>query len=167
MRLARRRGLTLTELLVVVSIVILLAGILVPLMQPILQGQNTREAARQINVFLAGAQAHAVEQGRPVGVWIERATHDPTALPEKWFTAYKLYLAEQPLPYTGDLNNAVVFMFDQNAGKPAIWSVLFWPGCCDGALNQVRPGDLIQFEYRGPLYPICESSGGGVGFRRQ
>ena len=47
------RGLTLTELLVVVSIVVVVSATLVSLVQPVLRGQQVREAARELNVYLA------------------------------------------------------------------------------------------------------------------
>ena len=77
-----RRGLTLTELLVVVSIMVIVAGALVPMVQPLLKGRNPREAARQLNVMIAGAQARAMATGRSVGIWLERAAHEPNDPPE-------------------------------------------------------------------------------------
>jgi prepilin-type N-terminal cleavage/methylation domain-containing protein len=159
----RRRGVTLTELLVVVSIVVLLAGALVPVMQPVLRGQKVREASRQVSVFMTGAQARAVELGRPVGVWIERAAHDGD-LPNLWYTSHRLYLAEQPPPYTGDVFDArVVLNIDMSRGvgfaqyiNPATQahccSTLF--ASVQRGLPLVNPGDLIQFNGRGPLFPV-------------
>ena len=118
-----RNGLTLTELLVVVSIIVLVTGVMVPLMKPVFEGQETREAARNISVFFASAKTRAIQKNRPVGVWIERASSqllDPTfpvsdqdannpnnnIPPEKVFASYRMFIAEQPEPYTGDTQDA-------------------------------------------------------------
>jgi type II secretory pathway pseudopilin PulG len=165
---------TLTELLVVVSIVVLLSSMLIPLLQPVLRGQRVREAARQLNVYLAGAQARAVEQGRPVGVWIERGGHEPTDALNLWYTSYRVNLAEQPEAYTGDLYESRV-RIRPNAADPTVWEAWYdWDPnnatlrCCDNltpamqqavAMNDPHlaialPGDMIRFNGRGPSYVI-------------
>lgn len=97
----RQSGLTLTELLVVVAIVVITAGVLVPMLQPVLEGQSVREASRQLSAFVMGAQARAVDRRRPVGVWFEQDPNIPNA-------AWQCFLAEQPIPYTGDTESATV-----------------------------------------------------------
>ena len=96
---------------------------MVPLMKPVFEGQETREAARNISVFFANAKTLAIQKNRPVGVWIERASSqliDPTFpisdnnpsnpnnnIPaERAFASYRLFIAEQPESYTGDTQDA-------------------------------------------------------------
>lgn len=161
-----RRGVTLTELLVVVSIVVLLAGALVPVVQPVLRGQKVREASRQVSVFLSGAQARAVELGRPVGVWIERAAHDGNT-PNLYYTSHRIYLAEQPPPYTGDVMDARVVIeyvpTQPNIGIATYLNPATGSHCCSTLAASVQrgyplvsPGDLIQFNGRGPLFSVIE-----------
>ena len=174
----QRTGITLTELLVVVSIVVLLSSALIPLLQPVMRGQRVREASRQLNVFLAGAQARATASGRPVGVWIERAGHEPTDPFNSWYTAQDLYLAEQPAPYTGDLLESRVLVQPSDP-REREWRALYnWDptrpdlalNCCgslfptwqqslqaeDARLAIAMPGDMIRFNGRGPSYVIQE-----------
>ena len=132
-------------------------------------------------MFISGAQARAVEQGRPVGIWLERAAHEPNQPINLWYTCYRMYVAEQPEPYTGDLFDSRV-VIEQNPAFPTRWLAYFkdpdpaapqsFP-CCDNlvASRQVSTrminagqeptiaplasvGDLIRFEERGPHYMI-------------
>ncbi|MCP4194085.1 MAG: prepilin-type N-terminal cleavage/methylation domain-containing protein [Planctomycetaceae bacterium] len=148
-----RRGLTLTELLVVVSIMVIVAGALVPMVQPLLKGRNPREAARQLNVMMAGAQARAMATGRSAGIWLERAAHEPNDPPELWYSVYKVYLAEEPVPYSGDFDDSRVAITQANSG---VWQANFLPdiSCCQSAATLVQIGDFIRLNQRGPRYPI-------------
>jgi prepilin-type N-terminal cleavage/methylation domain-containing protein len=94
-----RRGLTLIELLMVVSIMTILLVVAIPMMRPAFQDRYLREGARTVSAFFAGAQARAAELGRPVGVWIERV--DGTELGSR--QAVRLYMAEVPPSFTGAL----------------------------------------------------------------
>ena len=155
-RAKKRSGLTLTELLVVVSIMVVVAGALVPLVQPIMKGRNTREAVRQLNVMISGAQARAVAKGRPVGIWLERAAHEPNEPPDRWYAVYKVYYAEEPTPYTGDFydSRARIGRLDSwdrtDPNSPNWYADLEAPS----AIKLVRPGDSIRLNQRGPRYPV-------------
>ena len=175
---------TLTELLVVVAIVVILASIFLPMVRRNLRGQKVREATRQLNVFVTGAQARAIELGRPAGIWIERAAHEPTDPPERWYAAYTLYPAEQPDPYRGDIFDARVVIRKTTPANDPQWFAYYTdpappPGvvplspCCSSvwpalqasmAQNTldpefrmtpvVRPGDMIRFSGAGEFYLI-------------
>ena len=92
---ARRRAMTLVELLVVVAIMLMLAAVAIPAMRPSMEGRKTREAARAINVYLSSARNRAIESGRPVGVQIERDIASNLSL-----AGVTLYQVEVPLPYS-------------------------------------------------------------------
>jgi len=151
------RGVTLTELLVVISIIVLVTAMLVPMLAPVLRGQKIREATRQVNVFFSGAQARAVELGRPVGVWIERAEHGNGLTPRQ-FTAYKLYQAEQPPAYSGDIYDARVNLAPISPSNPNDWNAVYQPGCCSMLGPMVPNGEemkyRVRFGGRGPTYEI-------------
>ena len=166
-RAKKRNGLTLTELLVVVSIMVVVAGALVPLVQPIMKGRNTREAVRQLNVMISGAQARAVAKGRPVGIWLERAAHEPNEPPDRWYAVYKVFYAEEPTPYTGDFYDSRVMISqnDQKASDRTIWHAVFTPGTAPSAIKLVRPGDSIRLNQRGPRYPVISLDPLKVSFR--
>ena len=74
-------GMTLVELLVVVTIAVVLVAAAVPMMKPALQSSRVREVSRQLNVFLQVARARAIETGRTAGIWIERDTPGSNASP--------------------------------------------------------------------------------------
>ena len=59
----RRHGLTLVELLMVITIMTILMVVAIPMIRPAFQDRNLREAARQVNTFLRVAQARAARTG--------------------------------------------------------------------------------------------------------
>ena len=131
---------TLIELLVVVIILVILASVTTAMVQPLSGGREIREAARQVNAFIAGGPARAAELGRPSGVWLERA-------PSTTNTVFELYAADTPPIYAGDLTGATArFVSNTQVTMTGATSM--------ATSGFVQPGDLIRFDYKGPLYPI-------------
>lgn len=140
-----RRGLTLVELLMVVTIVVILTSVAIPLARVVNEDRKVREASRIVNAFLAGAQARAYERGRPVWVVLAR---------ENGNMCFKLALAETPPPYSGDVVNARAFY---NSGSN---TVTFGSGHANQLPQLVTAGDLIRFNYQGLYYPITTTPTG-------
>lgn len=144
-----KRGFTLIELLIVVAIMVVLAAFLLPAVRPALEERKVREAARMVNVFFTGAQARAIERGRPVGVWLER---NPTSPDE----CIQVFLAEAPPPYSGDTISARMYIDADVNGyfaypiDQATFNVM-----AASLPTLVRPGEQfeIKFDYQGPWYP--------------
>lgn len=90
-----RRGITLTELLVVVTIMVILLAISVPMFNAGNARRQVREAARGVNLYLGGARIKAKELGVPIGVLIERSKIEPQA-------GIVLRRIEMPELYTGE-----------------------------------------------------------------
>ncbi len=151
-----RRGMTLVELLVVVTILIVLMGVALPLMRPALEENRIREASRQLNALVQTAKMKAAETGRDYGLWIERSTVESNS-------AFEVYLAEVPRPYAGDLVGARVGLVDAvlangTAGQDGVVDRLeFLLSDTASMLQLVQAGDRIQLDYKGPLYRIQTS----------
>lgn len=96
-----QRGMTLVELLMVVGIMVILMAVAIPMVRPAFRDRQLREAARQVNVFFAGAKARAAETGRPFGVWIERTRSEDGNL-----YATQLHMAEVAHSFTGAVTGA-------------------------------------------------------------
>ena len=97
-----RRGVTLVEMLIVISIIVILTAASLKLIAPA-DDRRVREAARAVNVYISSARSRAIEIGRPCGVIFRRATgtNFPTA-------STVLDQCEVPPPYAGDTTDAVV-----------------------------------------------------------
>ena len=143
----RRGGLTLIELMVVVVILVTLVAITVPMMMPMLEGREMREASRQIAAMLGTAQARAAELGRPVGVMFARSPTNANA-------TFQLFQAEVPPPYAGDTVTARAFSATQASLPTPVpsWQAFLTESWAAAAL--ILPGDLIKFDYRGIKYII-------------
>jgi len=151
-----RRGVTLVELLVVISILLVLTAVAVPMMQPSLEGRRTREAARAIHVYFTSARIRAMETGRPVGVMFER-------LPEQAEACRVLRQAEVPPPYAGDFANSRIVIGSPNLQAMSA-TVSFSNGEDPVGLGLVRPGDLLRLNYQGHFWRIETISGGAWTF---
>src|SRR5687768_7617678 len=125
-----RRGFTLMELLIVVVIAIILIAVTLPTVKYSMEDARHREGARMFNAMFATAKAQATASGRPAGVWLElEQIGDPAAVPQLWQCS-QLYMAEVPLPYSGDVLGAKAGI---SGGIPAVgsagqlnrWLVLF------------------------------------------
>ncbi|HBT78076.1 MAG TPA: hypothetical protein DEB39_14400 [Planctomycetaceae bacterium] len=66
------KGMTLIELMVVISIMVILMAVAVPSLKPMLESQRTRSAAQAVGVVLQRARLKAMEDRSPVGVRFER-----------------------------------------------------------------------------------------------
>lgn len=159
-----RDAMTLIELLVVVTIASLLLAASIPLMRPAVRESRLRDASRQLNTFLVGAQARAIEIGRPVGVWIDRLA------PPNNNGATTLYLAETPPFYTGDSLTATATIssvtppasFANPNPQPVYFAVFvnseslatpIDPTAPDFGLVNLNETFRVKFDYRGTFYP--------------
>jgi prepilin-type N-terminal cleavage/methylation domain-containing protein len=145
----RHRGFTLIEIMVVLVIVMLLAGMILTAVRPALEARRMREAARTVSTMFYQAKARAVETGRPFGVILERAENSDPEAP----TSHTLYFAESPPIYAGDTVNA------QAQIKPG--------GNCEltGAnTSLIEEGDFIRFNYQDPIYEIISVGGAQLQF---
>ena len=91
-----RRGVTLIELLIVITIIVLIAGLTLPSMRSLLKDQRITQTARTVQGFIDSAKARAVAQGRPVAIILERAGATNTV------TCPRLSIGEVFPPYEGD-----------------------------------------------------------------
>lgn len=135
---------TLVELLVVVTIMVLLLGIMIPMMQSATEGRKVREGARQFSTFLSRAQTTAQTKGRPMAVAFEGDPANPNRV-------WKLWLLETPPPYAGDtLDSRVVI---RSSG--GYYTASFSKASNFRAMPPfVTPGDGIRFGYSGPIYEL-------------
>ncbi len=138
--LQSRAGMTLTELLVVVAIMVILIGMAVPMMRNGLEERKLREASRQLNGAFALAKAMAAETGRAAGVWID--TQSGTSY------AQQVFLTETPAPFGGDIVGATATV--TNASP----LVAFDASKTFSLQLLVSVNDLIKFDYKGPFYRI-------------
>jgi len=143
-----RRGATLIEMLVVIMILVLLAGVAVPVMRPAMQSRRPREAARAVNVYFSMARTRALELGRPVGVVIEPLSNQPLA-------AMVLSQFEAAPPYAGetlDCRMQVMINTTLPSGQVQLTARAVPSGSFNTAL--ITAGDFVQFNHQGPLFMV-------------
>lgn len=134
-----RRGMTLIELLVVIVILTTLVAAAIPLLSPANDDRRIREASRQLNTFITGAQARAISLHRPVGVAFKRLGSDTNTNPQKHINpannfhpdngvCLEAFYVEELPPYAG---------FDANSRA---------------CIARTTNGVLVRFVTRGTLY---------------
>jgi len=133
---------TLVELMVVVGIILLLAALIIPRIQPNVEQARIREAARSVSVFLNAARVNAIESGRPVGVAFQRLAAQGDACS----VAFQI---ELPPPYAGESLDARL--------RPALGQGTIVCQVSVGAIDDglIRPGDRVQLNFQGPWYQIA------------
>ncbi|MBP3531817.1 MAG: prepilin-type N-terminal cleavage/methylation domain-containing protein [Thermoguttaceae bacterium] len=67
----QRRGVTLMELLVVATIILIVTAVSVPTIKPMMESQLTKQAGSTVSTYLNRARARAMATGRPCGVTFE------------------------------------------------------------------------------------------------
>ena len=144
-----RSGMTLVELLVAVSIMVMLVAISVPMFKPMLESRKTAEGARTVALALQRARVKAMETGIPHGIEFQRYTNSGTASTAA--PALQMYLVSVGKPYTGNPGDTVSVISHSTPGV----------NCLDisGASQwgtTVESGDKIQFDYKGKYYELFD-----------
>ena len=137
------RGVTLLELLIVMTIMLMVTAAAIPVMMPALTNRRMREASRLTSSFISGARARAIETGRPAGVMLERFNGLPMAM--------QLSYVEVPPPYAGDTLSSKVTMEPLVAPNRITG---FTAGDAPWLAAVVRFGDQIRLDFKGPLYTL-------------
>ncbi|MCS7306702.1 MAG: prepilin-type N-terminal cleavage/methylation domain-containing protein [Thermoguttaceae bacterium] len=130
-----RTGLTLVELLVVVTILVMLTAVVIPVLTPSLESRRMREAARQVNLYLNRARSMAMEKKRPVGVWLQRRSDLPQAVTQ-------LFLVEELFPASVASNARI----DTSSGNVVFTN--YTP----------QRGDYLQVNFQGPFWQVTTDS---------
>jgi Tfp pilus assembly protein FimT len=138
---------TLVELLVTVSILMMLVVVALPAMTPSGESRRVREAVRQLNVFFSAARAQAMQTGRPAGVQFNRIP----GMAQASITAYQV---EVPPAYSGETLNATAQLsLASNNNVTAVFNVT-----ATVDLTKLSVGDQMQFNNQGPLYTIASTT---------
>ncbi len=161
------RGVTLVELLVVITLLLIVTAVTLPVVAPSIQQRRVREATRLVTSYLAAARARALETGRPVAVVIERftpglanATSTASAGVSQNYSM-SLSIAESPPLYAGDTLVSAVSISHPPATLPPYPSQLylsFNTSIDNWNAQQIRVGDGIRFNFQGPIYYFDSSN---------
>ena len=142
------RAMTMIELLVVITIIMLLTAVMIPTVRYQYRNRALREAERQLIAFVGSAQARAQQLGRPVGIWIDRFSESETLAGTNYAVA--VYIAEIPRPYTGETRNELVRIVSENN----ILYLRFNNSALNLGNRLIKPTEYfqIQFANHGPFY---------------
>ncbi len=157
LRWSARRGVTLLEVLVVVTIMLILLAVMVPRLRPMMEQRRIREASRTVSGFFYAARSRAMQTGRPVGVALERLPSQPEA-------CITLKIVEEPPPYAGDTLGAKARV--RRLGTSLLYQVQLNAAEVASMLTQTLPvtvGDFITFESQGVRYRVLGLDQNGDG----
>lgn len=148
---AAPRGVTLIEMLVVISILVLLAAVTIPNIRPALENRRVRETASMAEQYINAARVRAMEQQHYVGVRFARASAQPEA-------CVQLQQVQLPPIYTGETDSAMVRL----QVDPSDSSVLMESTAAAVSDGGIGIGDLIQLGKRGwngasPTYRVTRA----------
>lgn len=149
----RRLGMTLVELLVVISILGLLAVTVIPNISNTSERRKVREAARSLSSFIAAGQSRALGNRNGGGMWI-----DPLANPIASGTlsigiSVDLADADVGMSYAGDSTNSKVCLPAPSLSTSA--TVNFTGGCNPPSSTS----NLIRLENSPSLFSFTSTSG--------
>lgn len=172
----RRRppaGYTLTELLVVVTILVLLVATALPVARKVMEGNRTREASRMLQAYFAMARARAVQTGRPCGLFLPFPSPPPgvtdpntTGWGPAQFSQYwpvrhvtQVFLAEVPPPYAGGTTQTSATVVQMGSAHYLALLVNRTANAADPLEMQylqslLNPQEefLVRFDYKEPWY---------------
>ena len=144
----RRVGMTLVELLVVVTILGLLAVAVLPNLANSSDARRTREAARTVSSYIAKAQSRAIGHTEWAGFWLVPPTTNSTAS-----FALDLFLADVPQVFRGDSLPTLVSGTVTPAGGFSISL-----GSLNGSTVSGTTGDLVRFDGEGPWFNFATAN---------
>ena len=157
-----RTGVTLLELLIVITIIGMVTAASIPLMLSGAEGRRLRESARLVSSYFAAARSRAIETGRPAGVMVQRAS---TVTPggSLWYSM-NLVTVEVPPPYSGDTTASVANVSNNGNGTASLNYLGTYSGGMQSSPDAswqglIRPGDIIKFNYQGRGYYINAPGG--------
>jgi prepilin-type N-terminal cleavage/methylation domain-containing protein len=142
-----RGGVTLVELLVVISIISLLAVTVLPNLAGTIDSRRAKEASRGLSTFIARSQARALAATEPCGFQIQALPNDPNV-------ALDFFLADVPQVYAGELTSSTVRLTNASALEAELEFT------ADGTANRLAsvgfctPGDEIQVGASGPYFRL-------------
>jgi hypothetical protein len=118
-----------------------------------IEGRRVREASRQLNTYVTLAKSLAAETGRPSGLIIETEGLIDPVTNQTVPLASRLYVAETPPPYAGDLIGARAKV----VGNVVTFVDPPWILVTDNqsiGMVGIQAGDFIKFDYKAPMYRI-------------
>jgi len=159
-RSAASGGMTLVELLVVLSIILMLAAVTLPRLKPEMDRSRIREAARSIQLYLSSARNQAMATGRSCGVMIERLSAEPGC-------SMSLTQVETPVRYGGDTTTSfatVAYSSSLSSAVSAACTITLYsaPGTQAGASLILHAGDQVQIGYQGSPITLAVSGSNGA-----
>jgi|GEM_PF-858080 len=154
----RRAGMTLVELLVVITILGLLAVTVLPSLATSAESRRTRETTRTVSSFIAKAQGRAIGRQEWSGLKLMAVNASSAA-------AIDLFLADVPDAYRGDTTSAALTISASTATTRTGTSDAISSITGTGIFNLgIRAGDPIRFDGRGPAYKVTGTSATSITF---
>lgn len=167
-RPAPRRGLTIVELLVAISILSLLAVILVPQVRMLNRERGIREAARVVGaIFVEASNRARVDGYAAVGIRrnpnYSRKVNSSTGVHDIYYAGSALYLLKRLPPYTGNDEGSFA-QIPSGVSPPAGAILVDIPIPYDNNLaSQIRSGcKLLLGSVRTPLEVLGAQTNSGV-----
>lgn len=112
-----RRAYTLTELLVVITTIVILVAVTLPIAKRVMDDSRTSDSGRLLAGNFAMARTYAARNNRPFGLWFELA--QPIGAPATVRQCTEVYLAEVSAPYGGSTTNSRgIIRRDPTPGSP-------------------------------------------------
>ena len=139
-----RTAMTLAELLIVITVLLVLAAIAIPAVRVVTKDRGIRESARVVNAYFATARDDAVVRGF-AGIELVRNQNFANG-------CTRLYRLRALPPYMGDDFGATVTV----ANTMGVYNLTFGMG--GPGVGVVNDGDYIKFNHKLPLYEIEDAA---------
>jgi prepilin-type N-terminal cleavage/methylation domain-containing protein len=148
----RRRGMSLVELLVVITILGLLAVAVIPNISNTGGSRKVREAARALSSFIAAGQSRAMGSRGGGGVWIDPLANPISSGALSIRIAIDLADADVASPYAGDSTSSTVTF---SAPTPTTSATVSFVGGCN---PPATAGNLIRIQNSPAVFAFMSTS---------